>query len=241
MKKLLLLTIFLVACQIPIGEESVDCSPDSTYPISTQQSWETLQYDLPWCWSASDNISNLQLEDGDSDAFLRLTFSSEEMEDPTLAQQEKILEDGSTLYMIFRVEDFESSELNLILDSIKKVKEDLGFVNISSGSCAAPDTTYPISTNQEWQGVEFALPWCWSATDTTDSSDQATLLLEQGEGEAWAKLTLGFGTYDGPSPGYMRSDHDTYSTFDFEGYLYLETNQPDHSDVQMIINSLTLP
>lgn len=105
--------------------------------------------------------------------------------------------------------------------------------------CAAPDYTYPQLTYQTWNGIEYGLPWCWSATETSESSDQATLSLEHGEGEAWVKITMGFGTLPKPLPSPTRSDHEAYTLFDYEGYLYLETNNPEHSNVQDILNSIS--
>lgn len=107
-------------------------------------------------------------------------------------------------------------------------------LNISSTACDAPDYTYPLLTYESWNGIEFGLPWCWGATEEGD-----TLRLEHGEGEAWVEITMGSGTLPNPLPVPTRTDHEDYTLFDYEGYLYLETNKPDHSNVQDILYSIS--
>lgn len=121
MKKLILLLAFITACQT--AESEVDCSPDYTYPISMQELWETngktYQYDLPWCWSAMDNVSNLQLEDPESEAFVRFSLSSEEQEEMGLSQKEITLTNGELIYAIFPTEFYEDGDVQILLNSFK--------------------------------------------------------------------------------------------------------------------------
>lgn len=103
-----------------------------------------------------------------------------------------------------------------------------------AGACAAPDSTYPQLTYETWNGIQYGLPWCW-----TFDEEGETLHLEHGEGEAWVDITLGSGTLPNPLPTPTRNDHEEYTLFDYEGYLYLETNNPDHSNVQDILYSIS--
>lgn len=121
MKKILFLLAFITACQT--AEPEVDCSPDYTYPISMHEVWETnektYQYDLPWCWSAMDNGSNLQLEDPESEAFVRFSLGSEEQEEMELSQKEITLTNGDIIYAIFPTEFYEDGGVQILLNSFK--------------------------------------------------------------------------------------------------------------------------
>ncbi len=120
MKKILLFVVFLAACSTSqIVDEDPCAAPDSTYPAAYTEEWKGVSYQLPWCWTATDNISNLQLNDGDSDSFVRMTFSSEENEDPGVASQEKSAPNGETLYLYFKTADFEDAQVQEILYSIQ--------------------------------------------------------------------------------------------------------------------------
>ena len=46
------------------------------------------------------------------------------------------------------------------------------------------DSTYPQLTYDTWNNLNYALPWCWVATEVMDKTGYSTLLrLDQGEGE----------------------------------------------------------
>lgn len=118
MKKLLLLALILTACQTTTVEKSPCAAPDSTYVAAYTETWQNVQYSLPRCWTAEDNTSNLWLKDGESESYVRLTFSAEENEETNKSVKEFQTPDGETLYLYYRTEDLEDYKVQMIMSSI---------------------------------------------------------------------------------------------------------------------------
>lgn len=99
-----------------------------------------------------------------------------------------------------------------------------------SGACDAPDGTYVASYTEEWEGIEFQLPWCWTSSERMDGSN-AVLVLTHGEGEAYVELSL--------IPPDENLSNESYTEIDYAGTkLYFVTNKMEHPNVQTILYSL---
>lgn len=230
MKKLILLAFVLSACQTAIDSDPC-AAPDGTYVASYTEEWEGIEFQLPRCWTRDDSTAGqLILRDGEN--FVQMSTSEFEVVEGPTVELTKTAPDGTMLYI--SVYDSEDSQVQLILDSIEWMGASQE-PETSSTACDAPNYTYPLLTYESWNGIEFGLPWCWTATEEGE-----TLRLEHGEGEAWVNITMGSGTLPNPLPSPTRTDHEEYTLFDYEGYLYLETNNPNHSNVQDILYSISL-
>ena len=89
------------------------------------------------------------------------------------------------------------------------------------------DSTHPEYTVEEWQDLEYHLPYCW-----TEEEKEESLFLLHGEGEAYVEFT--------PIPVEENLSNEDYVEFKHKDQtLYFVTNNMDHPDVQKILQSLT--
>lgn len=101
----------------------------------------------------------------------------------------------------------------------------------------SPDSTYPEYTDQDWEGLDYHLPWCWTAEEQHYDSTIQVLHLEHGEGEAYVELS--WSPFNEESLANTGIDQYTYELA--KGTLYVLTNNAEHSGVQLILQSLNSP
>lgn len=101
---------------------------------------------------------------------------------------------------------------------------------VEESPCAAPDGTYVASYTEEWEGIEFQLPWCWTSSERMDG-ENAALVLTHGDGEAYVELSF--------NPPEENLSDETYTEIDYaDTKLYFHSNKMDHPNVQTILYSL---
>ena len=108
----------LTACGALVStvDEEVDCTPEGTYPEYTVETWQTMSYYLPYCWTAeTPSADQLILKDGDSEDQVFMHYHESDPE--TLGHvAEELDPDGKTLYLEYN--RLESHEIELILTSV---------------------------------------------------------------------------------------------------------------------------
>ncbi|QQR54615.1 hypothetical protein IPG41_05495 [Candidatus Peregrinibacteria bacterium] len=106
--------------------------------------------------------------------------------------------------------------------------------------CTPPDGTYAQSVNHEWQGINYALPYCWSTEEKLAHDEpfqKDTLTLTKGDDSLWVEISIGSGGSPTEKITPTRNDHKGYSVFDYAGYFYVQTNAPEEDEVQLILDS----
>lgn len=92
------------------------------------------------------------------------------------------------------------------------------------------DSTYAESVNQEWQGIQYALPWCWTASNP--SGDQLILI----DGDSEDQVFIHYHTPDPETLGHMREYTDPEGAT-----LYVEYTSLENHEIQLILDSITWP
>lgn len=88
-KILLLLALFLASCNSSSSDNS--CSaPDGTYPASTGQSWNDIEYQLPYCWSSQNINEELILKDLNGPSRLKISYEAPDVSQPNLVKRETL-------------------------------------------------------------------------------------------------------------------------------------------------------
>ena len=199
-----------------------------------QMVWGQVEYLLPECWEVNSTYPNLILEGlGTVVTVSKLSFEGESESPYTLE-----LPNLDTLYLSISPLENSDPDVQRIIESMKRYP-----FSLAASSCEAPDSTYAESINYEWLNLSFALPFCWGAEEELANNEpfkKDALTLTRGDGTHWVKIITEESIYDGSALSPMREDHEGYSTFNFQGYFYAETNAPDEHEVELILDSLTL-
>lgn len=236
--------LLLTACVNPLQKQA--CNNEDTRRISYAG---TVDLTITECWtsSLSQDVLTLKKEDQSAQVLLQKMAPS----DSSLTVQESfLLSTGETLYaLVSNPLDEESLKL---VDSIQ-----IKSWSIGASSCVPPDQYYAEAQYYTWQKITFALPYCWGAEESHTLRDEPALLLYRNETDnLYTRVNFWFNhelqdsyTFvkdltlsDLPVHQYEhQEDEGTTSTlFVFEGTAWtLETNTPDDSNVQLILNSLS--
>ena len=231
----------LTACGALVGtfEDPYDKSCDLGVGDQTQV-WGQVEYLLPECWEVISTYPNLVLEGLSTTMKLsKLPFEGEEANSSTTVEIPNL--DLLYIYSTYDpalVPNAADEDVQRIVDSLKRHP-----FSLASSSCDAPDSTFAESINYEWLNLNFALPFCWGAEEELANGEpfkKDSLTLTRGDGTFWVRIITEESNYDGSPLSPTRTEHENHSTFDYEGYFYVETNAPDEHQVQIILNSIIL-
>lgn len=254
MKKILLivvLTLLLTSCNTENWfKDPCDGFIRTTWIGTSMEG--SVSYHLPTCWRTfelPDGTFNLQNEDNTA----RVVFQTTPPENGEIIGT-YALYTGKNLYVT--ASNLEDPETEDILNSIKI----LAFA-VSATSCEAPDYDYAQSVNYTWQGITFALPFCWGAEESHTLGGDAQLMLYRQDGNG-TYTRVNFWTKDPLNDHYVKKENSTLSGMDAERYVYekvegttdistifvlsstpvwyIETNSPEDNNVQLILTSLQI-
>lgn len=264
MKPLILFVtaLWLAGCGVVSQDTGNACSSDSTYPVSTVQTWLQYNYDLPFCWSATEQISPdgrtfLHLVRGDGLVVVDVYTQY----DLTMAKNVGVREFGSTTYTVYQppgeeelpVYDWQGNGgLFFVPTDIEHSGTAVILQNIYDYVSDYPSKE-PTTAIQVYNDYSFSLPLTWQKQEIVPvEGARAYAHLVSSDGQTYVNLYASssyedFGstraeeTLEGYFYPYMvfENNSETLLYSSTQGAL-LATNDLTNPEVQTIMNSLML-